>query len=145
MGSTILSYPSFIKLKATDEKETEVGVFEYEVFQLGIITNSYTLLNANGIVTGSIHLLAGCQERSSFAKDRIKAIEDAGTSQDRATFERNLFVSWGDFCLNVANPGKYTITAEMTNEFIISSPCEPNTKTAVGTIRSTPLTVTITE
>lgn len=140
-----LSYPSFIKLKATDEKGTEVGVFEYEVFQLGVRTNSYTLLNANGIVTGTIHLLAGCEERSLFAKAKIKAVEDAGALQDRAAFERDLFVSWGDFCLNAAGPGKYTITAEMTNEFVVGSPCEPTIKTAVGTIRSTPLTITITE
>jgi hypothetical protein len=62
---------------------------------------------------------------------------------DEEIFEQNLFVTWGDRCLDIKRPGTYTIVAEVTNDYVVQSPCESNSKTAVGTIRSTPLTINI--
>jgi len=60
-------------------------------------------------------------------------------------FERDLFVNWGQACLAAEKAGQYTIIAVQTNDTVLVSGTKSKVKTAVGRIRSTPLTIKIIE
>jgi hypothetical protein len=141
--------PVAVMLTVTDEKGTKVGAWGYEVYQLGVSKELYTLLNPGEILVGSFQLFTDCEQHRKYMETRNQLLNNTnqlmGSSEDKLIFEKNLFINWGDACLNPAKPGKYTIIAEADNNHIIGSSCEPNTKTAVGTIRSMPLTITISE
>jgi hypothetical protein len=113
----------------------------------GVGPQSYEYLDTDGLATGSFQLLADCDANglTEFQQAHRKLQSETNTANNHTVFERRLFVSWGDACLQLTNPGTYTITADMTNDYVISSPCEPKIKTAVGTITSEPLTITITK
>jgi hypothetical protein len=138
-----------VSLIAHSANGAEVKVSEFTVYQLGVSTNLYTLLSPNAIITGSLNLLVGCGEQSEFMKARNRLLnggsQETKSVGDREVFECDLFISWGDACLDTIRPGTYSVVAEIRNEHVIGSPCEPNVKTAVGSIRSTPLRITITE
>lgn len=139
---------SSVRLTAQRENGARVRVFEFVVQQPGAAREQYGLLNANGMIAAPVQLLVGCEVEAAFTKAKNESLNEsrmAGATLDPALFEHNLFVTWGDFCLNAVQPGKYVITAEVTNEFVLGSPCEPNIKTMVGTLRSAPLTITIME
>ncbi|HKA18134.1 MAG TPA: hypothetical protein VKN18_07435 [Blastocatellia bacterium] len=63
----------------------------------------------------------------------------------KGLFDRDMFVKWGQACFAVNSSGKYTITAEQSNDTVLVSSDSQKVKTAVGRIRSTPITITITE
>lgn len=114
----------------------------------GVRPQSYEYLSIDGLATESFQLLAGCDVEgdAQFSEAHRKLISEMNSATGRynkTVFERDLFVSWGNACLSLAGPGTYTITAEMTNEFVVSSPCEPLAKTAVGRIESAPLRIVI--
>ncbi|MCC6328619.1 MAG: hypothetical protein IT174_08890 [Acidobacteria bacterium] len=51
-------------------------------------------------------------------------------------FERNLFISWGEGCLNVQKLDEVDIYAEIVNESVLVSPKGSGLKTATGSLRS---------
>lgn len=138
--------PWTITLAAYDEKGIRVGVFPFSVEQLGFSQNLYTLLKPDVIALGSFQLLVGCDEQASFmeAKSRIFNESFGGNIPvDKNAFERNLFVNWGDGCFKVTGKESYTVIAEITNKHVIVSSCPQQVKTAVGTLQSTPLKLSI--
>lgn len=144
-----LSGPAIV-IKADDNKGVEIPVTPSSIDLEGVIPQSYLLLNPNEVVVASFQLLAGCNIEgvAAFDEARQRLNEDVRRGQisyDRGVFERNLFLNWGDACLRITQPGKYTITVEMTNQHVIVSPCESKLKTATGSISSASLTITITE
>jgi len=143
-----LSAPD-VRLVAYNDNGVEVKIAGYVIYQLGVSKETYTLLKPNTMTTSSLNLLVGCKERDAFMKLMNDLFNDMDRSRrmswDVTVFERELFISWGEACLDVFHPGAYSIVAEVTNEHVVGSPCEPQTKTAVGTIRSTPLKIDITE
>ena len=137
-----------IDVKAYDEAGKEISVKTFEVSQLGIYLDSYTLLDPGLFVSGNVQLLSGCKERAAFEESKNKFFEGvgSGTSTDsKGVFDQTLFINWGDACLDINHSGSYTIVAEVRNEFVVISPCERNVKTAVGTIRSAPLKITVSD
>lgn len=139
-----------ITVTAQDEKGRMVNINSYATILEGVVPQSYVLLQRGEILLGSFQLLAGCNlgELSAFETARRKLNEEQRqnpSNYQEGIFSRNLFVNWGDACLAFQQLGTFTITVEQTNDHVIVSPCEPNVKTAVGTIRSTQLTVTIVE
>lgn len=143
-----LSAPD-VRLVAYDDNGVRVKIANYVMYQLGVSKETYTLLKPNTTTTSSLNLLVGCKERDAFMKLMNDLFNDINRARrmgwDVIVFERELFISWGDACLDVLHPGAYSVVAEVTNEHVVGSPCEPQTKTAVGTIRSTPLKIDITE
>jgi hypothetical protein len=114
----------------------------------GVGPQFYEYVSNDGLATGSFQLLVGCdiEGDAQFSEAHRKLISEMNSATGRynkTVFDRDLFVNWGDACLSLAGPGTYTITAEMTNEYVVSSPCEPRIKTAVGAIQSTPLRIVI--
>jgi hypothetical protein len=139
-----------ITVTAQDEKGRMVNINSYVTILEGVVPQSYVLLQRGEILLGSFQLLAGCNlgELSAFETARRKLNEEQRqnpSNYQEGIFSRNLFVNWGDACLAFQQLGTFTISVEQTNDHVIVSPCEPNVKTAVGTIRSTQLTVTIVE
>lgn len=116
----------------------------------GVSAQSFDYLTVDDFATGSFQLLAGCDigglRDFQEAHQKLNRDEVAGRGKsNKAVFDRDLFVSWGDACLSLTAPGTYLISAEISNEFVIASPCEPLAKTAVGTIESTPFKIVIKE
>lgn len=144
-----LSGPT-LTIKAHDNRGAEVTVTPTSIDLEAILPQSYLLLDSNEIIVGSLQVLAGCNVEgvAAFDEARQKFNEDVHQGRvkyGKGLFERNLFINWGEVCLRLMQPGTYTITIEITNRHVIVSSCEPNLKTAVGNITSTPLTITITE
>lgn len=139
-----------LTIKVVDEYGKEVTVSTYVIIAGSPDAESYSLLEPNRIVIGSYQLLAGCNTQgvTEFLDAQLKLAQDVSQRRveyHQGLFERGLFVNWGDACLRNIQPGRYTVTATMTNKWVVIPPDEKRVKTAVGTIHSTPLTITITE
>jgi hypothetical protein len=110
----------------------------YGVVERAATPSSFTLVAPNEFDTGTFQLLVGCDRR---AFDQLKS-----TDQDGLTaFKQELFLNWGDSCLNLTRPGTYILTAEIENDYVIVSSRRGEMKTAVGKIKSNPLKITIIE
>jgi hypothetical protein len=139
-----------ITLNARNDRGGEASIRAYTTILESIVPQSYELLQPSEIILGSFQLLAGCNVEglSAFAQVRNKLNEEIHQNRanyQKGLFERDLFVNWGEACLALQQPGSFTVTVEQTNDHVIESPCEPGIRTAVGTIRSNPLTITIIE
>ena len=102
------------------------------------------------MLIGSLQLLAGCKVEgaSKFEEARHKLDDDVRrklTSYDKAVFERNLFVNWGDACLGTERVGSYVLVVEARNSHVVLSASQPQAKTAVGSISSNKLSINISE
>lgn len=138
-----------IAVKVQVENGRDIGVRPYSVELEGIVPDSYRLLPQNNLLLGSFQLLAGCHAEglSDFLESRHKHDQERQSSADyqKRFFSAGLFVNWGEGCLAFQQPGSFTIRIEQSNGHIIDSTCDPGVKTAVGTIRSNPLTISIVE
>lgn len=121
----------------TARRRGPVDIVPYLIIEPMPDTDLYTLLPPGEIMTKSFELLAGCDKQ---------AVENIGKGLDKTSkdfFEEDRFVNWGDFCLRINRPGIYTITVEQVNSNVVITANEPNAKTAIGTLRSTPLPIEI--
>jgi hypothetical protein len=144
---SLSSYPADI-LTVRDENGTAVQINPYNVFSLVIVPDDFALLRPGEMFAISLHLLAGCKDKELVDFDQSrqefnKAVTEGRTEYQRGMFERNLFVNWGDACLHLSRPGKYAITAQIRNDYVVISASNQKIKTAVGSIQSAPLTITI--
>jgi hypothetical protein len=126
-----INSPSFV---VTDEAGKSIAVVPYVVREFTYTTDLFELVRPSDIVTQSFALLAGCDQR---AFDQMSS-----NSSSRELFDKNLFLNWGDSCVQIAGLGTYFLTAEFNNNMVRTS-SNPKTRTAVGTIRSAPLKITI--
>lgn len=115
--------------------DESVKVRLYGTAERTMVPSSFTLLAPSEADTASFQLLAGC-DRRAFSKSN-------SADNDRIAFDENLFVNWGRACLSLTRPGTYVLTAEIHNDYVIVSRRHEDTKSAVGKIRSNPLTITI--
>lgn len=123
----------------TEHRRGSAAIVPYLIVEPAPTPQLYTLLQPGEIMTESLEVLAGCDK---------KALQNLTQGLDKSSkelFEQNRFVNWGEFCLRVTRPGLYTITVEQINNDVVTTADEPNTKTAIGVIRSTPLTIEITK
>lgn len=58
---------------------------------------------------------------------------------DRKIFDQNLFVSWGQGCLDIKRLGTYTFLGEQINEYVVVSSESRDMQTAAGSLRSNSL------
>jgi|ERR1035437_557392 hypothetical protein len=142
-----LDYPS-VALRVSDDKGKEIAVQHYATVLEGISAKSFDLRHPNTILINSIQLLVGCNSKEllKFQRARSDLTESERKepgSYERRLFEQDLFVSWGDACLDLSHPGSYSVVAQITNENVVKSDCEPNVRTAIGTIRSKPLVISL--
>ena len=144
-----------VNIIAADEtgKVVNIGkIGDPYILSGAIYPDEYELVPPNGILTKSYQLLVGCssdgaqkydQERLKLAKD----VEGGKAPWGKTSFDRDLFISWGDRCLSSTKSGKYTISVEVQNNYVVLSktPCASRIKTATGVIKSPALTITITD
>jgi hypothetical protein len=126
-----INFPSFV---VTDEAGNSIAVVPYVVREFTYTTDLFELVRPSDIVTQSFALLAGCDQR---AFDQMSS-----NSSSRELFDKNLFLNWGDSCVQIAGLGTYFLTAEFNNNKVRTS-SNPKIRTAVGTIRSAPLKIKI--
>jgi hypothetical protein len=107
-----------------------------------ISPENMTLLPPSHTLSGSMLFIAGCPSPNKDTEVR----EPLGDSvNDRATFESGRLGIIERACLAFSGPGDYTITAELDNPYVLEDSDNPSVKTAVGQIRSEPLTIRITD
>jgi hypothetical protein len=121
-----------------DHRGNSMDIVPYLVVESAPSPDLYALIQPDEIMTKSFDVLAGCDK---------KAFENLNNGIDdrdgKDLFERDRFVNWGQLCLKVAQPGTYSITIEQNNHDVVISANGSNAKTAIGVIRSTPLTIEI--
>lgn len=139
-----------LQLDARDDKGLQVSINQHTTALEATSPKSYAQIEQGHLLVASFQLLAGCtRDLDTFLDQKNKIIQEEFGRGEPAYFKRlfqdSLFVDWRTACLSVKIPGKYTILAQQTNDTVLISPVTPKVRTATGTIRSTPLTLTITE
>jgi hypothetical protein len=137
-----------VSLRVRSDGANAARISTYLLVLEAVVPGSYEYVGKDQLISGSLQILVDCSLREKTRDRSLQHLQETqanNSAQDKAVFENDLFVSWGDACLSLPGPGHYTITAEMTNEFVIVSAEEPRAKTAVGTIESAPLTIVIEE
>jgi len=144
-----LEIPS-VELRARDEVGNNVRIIPPTTILEGITRESYSIVEPGEILVKSFVMIVRCVDKDQSdhyqAMQKLNEDEREGRVQyQRGLFERNLFVNWGDGCIDVSRPGKYYVTAEVSNENVVLSKAKTQKKTAIGTLKSGPLAVTITQ
>jgi hypothetical protein len=144
-----LSRPG-LELDAHDEKGSQVSINPYTTALEGTSPQSYLQIEPGHLMVASFQLLAGCTgDLAAFLDQKYKVtLEEFGRREPvyfKRVFDDSLFVNWGQACFDVKTRGRYTIKAEQTNDTLLVSPKTPKVRTAVGTIHSSSLTLTIIE
>jgi hypothetical protein len=139
-----------LELTAQDRNGAPVSINAYYTVLEGVAPDSYERVEPDRILSGTFYLLAGCDDgglKAYFqARHNLEEEEHRGGGEAvffKGLFERDLFVNWGEACLDIKKPGKYAIIAEQQNDAVVVSGSK--VRTAVGKIRSAPLTLTITD
>jgi len=127
-----------VEFSATDNTGKEVDVVQYINVSSDITPDSFRLVQPGEMIQHTVHFLAGCNKQ---ALENINLMLD--TRDDRKIFDQNLFVSWGQGCLDIRRSGSYTLSGKRTNEYVVVSSDSPNTQTAVGTVKSNALKITV--
>jgi hypothetical protein len=123
--------------KANHRKEKSV---DYIMTEVTPIPETYALLDTHEMFSATYRLLAGCDQR---AFQQVRA--QLATTESRIVFEKELFLNWGDSCLQIRRPGIYSLTFAVSNWFVVVPSSPTGFQTAVGTLESKPLTITITK
>jgi hypothetical protein len=131
------SIPASPNLYFRRQSGLDLLVTPYIITRSSITIDSFKLLKRDQWVSHSILLLIGCKNESFLAKkDEL---------EDRQYFEQNKFVNRGEGCIGISQLGEYTLTAELSNAYVVISPDNKTVKTTVGVIKSEPLTITVIE
>ena len=139
----------FLTFKVFTEDGKRAEVRSYSSVLAGVAPSSFWYLNRSGVLTASFRIFVNCNSRQliDFQKTREDLFSPDKLDDDlyhRATVEKDLFETWGDGCLLSPQPlGGLTIVAELSNNYVVWSPCEPFAKTAVGAVSSKPFKVRI--
>ena len=128
----------FLKVGAGQEQRLPVFLFVH----LSTLPDSFDLLEPGSFVSGSTLLIAGCP-RGNEAPKHIENKNASDEIDDRTIFEQGSFGNLEEGCIPFSAPGNYTITAEFGNATVLEDPQHLGAKTAVGRIRSEPLTISI--
>jgi hypothetical protein len=114
--------------------------------------DSFRLVVSNGLHLDTLYILADCNDAEylQYTKKVDAAVGQAPKSVPLSggiTFDRDLYLGWGDACLFFKTAGIYKIIAVFNNsDTVVASTCGavPVYKTAVGTVESQPLEIMIT-
>jgi len=139
-----------ITISARDESGTDTPVFERVGTLEATAPESYSLIEPNEILIGRFDILSSCalEELTAFDKRNHEFDLDVHNQRigyGKGLFERDLFVNVGYACLSLKRPGTYMFFIEVNNKYVITSRGAKQFKTAVGTFKSEPLTIAITE
>ncbi len=107
----------------------------YGVADRAIGPGTFVRLSPGDIIVESFQLLIGCDKRAfaQFASD----------PDDRTVFNQGLFLNWGDACLPSPPPETYTLSVGLRNDYVLLPSRAGKLRSAVGTINSNSLEMTI--
>lgn len=123
---------------ASSNAGEEIDLVQYVNVSSDATPDRFPLVRPGEIIQHTVHILVGCNKQA-FAN--INLMLDARNG--RTVFDRNLFVSWGQGCLDIRRSGTYTLSAKRTNEYVVVSSDTPNTQTAVGSVESNALSIIV--
>jgi hypothetical protein len=141
----------FLSFKVVSDEGKQLDVRPYSSVLAGVAPSSFGYIDRSGLLTASFQIFVSCNSRqlAEFQKAQQDLLSRSNLDEalyNRSLFENNLFATWGDACLLSSSPsGTFTIVAELSNDYVVWSPCEPLAKTAVGTVESKALTVRVQE
>lgn len=100
---------------------------------------SYLLVGVNAVTFTPVYLSVGCNPQAfAHARAQLRSV-----TEGKELFDENLFISWGEACLDIRSPGNYTFSFELSNLLVVVSPEASNPPTGTGRLRSNDLAVTI--
>ena len=123
-------------LQAQDQHGNKIDLRFWVIPSIAIASESYTTIKPGDVVVKSLLVLCGCNLPELLNYDQ--SMEELYDSLENRT---EVF----EACLAATKAGRYTISAKLENHHVVHSDGEPNFKTAVGMMRSQPLTITIWE
>jgi hypothetical protein len=123
-----------VELTITNQKGQSILI----PYFLKTTSQSVASINQNRLETDTVMLLIGCTEKPF----QINSELSSEYSSERV-FKKNLFLTWGDACLDVKAKSKIKIDAKIENNSVLVAPL-PNFKTAVGKLVSNRLTLSVT-
>lgn len=127
-----------IEFSATDNAGKEIDVVQYINISSDITLDSFRLVQPGELIQHTVNILVGCNKQ---AFKNLNLMLDA--KDDRKVFEHELFVSWGQGCLDIKRSGTYAVSGKRTNEYVIVTSDSPNTRTAVGAMKSNALKIIV--
>lgn len=96
----------------------------------------------NTIIKHSLAIVVGCE--NGVVRDLDKSIDALKDSDDpKEIFERNLFRTAPDVCIDVNEPTQVDISVEIYNQWVVAGNQGVKSKTAVGRIKSNTLSLII--
>lgn len=104
------------KFNVKDELGNEGIVQSYIVVDLAMGLSAYTLVEPDDFTDKSFELLAGCDKRA-FEQVKSTVSDDSSLT----IFNKNRFLNWGNACLHIKRPGTYYISAEFSNDRVVTS------------------------
>ena len=110
-----LSRPN-ISLSVRSENGATARISPYLLVLEGVTPDSYQYVAKDRFLIASFQLLVDCSSKEKFDKSLVDLKQ--AKAVDQAIFDKDLFTTWGDACLSIGGTGSYTITAEMSNEFV---------------------------
>lgn len=99
-------------------------------------TTALSRMAPRELETVSVSYVIGCSETPF----KILTAKNTGLGST-SVFENDLFVSWGQGCINVTDKTSLKIHAELSNEQVVISDDSSNTKSAVGRLNSPALEI----
>ena len=112
----------------------------YMIVDRLVTAQSFKLLKRGQFIDKSYDVLVGCDPR---AFEYLAAAFAANTDDETQAFDQGQFINFGQGCLKDLKPGSYAITATLKNNYVVVSSNIPKRKTAVGSVASPLLTISV--
>lgn len=119
------------------EEDDPQRVIPFVLGEKIITPRSFTLLQPGAMIDDTIQLLVGCDDKY------YEPFSTRGITSDTRVFEDGRFVYMGHACLKITRPGLYTLIVKQSNQHVVVLPTRLGVKTAVGTITSAPLKISV--
>lgn len=119
-----------------DKKGNQTRIRPYLDGEIIPSAEAYILSGSGRVSSGSRNLFFQCGRRS------VESLKASLPAIDQKSSTESIFPYSG--CLDVKTPGTYTLFFEITNWLVVVRSDQPGVRTAVGTLKSNKLTITLT-
>src|SRR5262245_14431672 len=130
---------SNVEMYLNSDVGTSAPASPYLIVESPITHKSYKIVEPEKIMTRSIQLLLGCNQRA------FDQMNELFSDNMKNAFEQGRFVNWGQGCFKITQPGKYIVDVGQKNYFVVVSNDKEKLKTAIGAMRCSPLPIMILE
>lgn len=129
-----------IRFYAHDTLGEEIDFEKYIYINTDISPDSFQLVRPGETILHTANFLVGCNKQ---ALESIGAMVDAKDGEAR--LDENLFVTWGEGCLDVKGPGTYVLFAKHSNDYVMVPAGSRSFRTASGSVKSPLFTILVRE